>query len=99
MRQMKQQRQHVPTLGITLLFVLSGASMIGHGVRMLYQGVWYPGSSYSPTTFDLLFDCLPLRSLAHVFSPIHSQGSTNSITKHSPFPHKKPSDLSCLIVV
>jgi len=37
--------------------------MIGHGGRMLYQGIFVPGSSYSPNTFDLFFDWLTLAIL------------------------------------
>lgn len=42
------------------LFVLSGAIMIGHGARMLFQGIFAPGTSYVPNTFDLIFDWLIL---------------------------------------
>lgn len=37
-------------------FLLSGAIMIGHGLRMIYQGVFAPNSYYHPNTFDLFFD-------------------------------------------
>jgi DNA-directed RNA polymerase subunit RPC12/RpoP len=30
--------------------------MIGQGSRMIYQGLFQPGSVYSPNTFDLFFD-------------------------------------------
>ncbi len=34
--------------------------MIGHGGRMIYQGVFRPNSYYVPGTFDILFDWLTL---------------------------------------
>lgn len=49
--------------GKITLFALSGAIMIGHGARMLYQGIFAPGSTYSPNTFDLFFDWLTLAIL------------------------------------
>jgi hypothetical protein len=30
--------------------------MIGQGSRMLYQGIFEKGSTYSPNTFDIFFD-------------------------------------------
>ena len=38
------------------IFFLSGIIMIGHGARMIYQGVFIKGSTYTPNTFDLFFD-------------------------------------------
>jgi drug/metabolite transporter (DMT)-like permease len=49
--------------GKITLFALSGAIMIGHGTRMLYQGIFSPGSFYAPNTFDLFFDWLTLAIL------------------------------------
>jgi cytochrome bd-type quinol oxidase subunit 1 len=49
--------------GKITLFALSGAIMIGHGARMIYQGLFTPGSSYAPNTFDLFFDWLTLAIL------------------------------------
>lgn len=46
-----------------ILFTLSGAIMIGHGTRMIYQGLFQPGSLYAPNTFDLFFDWLTLAIL------------------------------------
>lgn len=46
-----------------ILFTLSGAIMIGHGLRMIYQGLFQPGSLYAPNTFDLFFDWLTLTLL------------------------------------
>lgn len=37
-------------------FFLSGCIMIGHGARMIYQGVFRPKSYYSPGLFDIFFD-------------------------------------------
>jgi hypothetical protein len=41
---------------ISILILVSGALMIGHGARMIYQGIFYPNSYYSPNYFDILFD-------------------------------------------
>ena len=40
----------------TSIFILSGALMIAHASRMIFQGVFSPGSVYVPNTFDLFFD-------------------------------------------
>lgn len=45
------------------LFLLSGSIMIGHGLRMIYQGLFRPDSYYFPNTFDLFFDWLSLFAL------------------------------------
>jgi len=50
----------------TILFVLSGSIMIGHGLRMIYQGVFCKGSSYIPGTFDIFFDWLTLAVLGFI---------------------------------
>jgi hypothetical protein len=34
--------------------------MVAHGLRMIYQGVFQPGSTYQPNIFDLYFDWLTL---------------------------------------
>ncbi len=34
--------------------------MVAHGLRMIYQGVFQPGTLYQPNTFDLYFDWLTL---------------------------------------
>lgn len=43
-----------------LISLFSGALMVGHGLRMIYQGVFQPGSYYAPNLFDLYFDWLIL---------------------------------------
>jgi hypothetical protein len=45
------------------LFVLSGSIMIGHGARMIYQGLYVTGSTYAPNLFDIFFDWLVLAIL------------------------------------
>jgi hypothetical protein len=48
------------------MFILSGAIMIGHGARMMYQGLFQPTSYYpAPTPFgiDFYFDWLTLSIL------------------------------------
>lgn len=40
----------------TILVIISGAIMIGHGGRMIYQGLVHPNSYYSPNLFDIFFD-------------------------------------------
>ena len=40
--------------------------MIGHGLRMIYQGTFNPGSAYVPNLFDLYFDWLTLAVLGGV---------------------------------
>lgn len=50
----------------TFLFVLAGAIMIGHGARMMYQGLFQPLSYYpapTPNTIDFYFDWLTLAIL------------------------------------
>jgi hypothetical protein len=42
------------------VFTLAGAMMIGHGLRMIYQGTFYPNSFYSPNLFDIFFDWVTL---------------------------------------
>lgn len=49
-----------------IIFVLSGSIMIGHGLRMLYQGIFAKGSVYAPNTFDLFFDWLSLAILGSI---------------------------------
>jgi len=47
----------------TLLFVLAGAMMIGHGARMMYQGLVQPHSYYpapTPHSIDFFFDWMTL---------------------------------------
>lgn len=52
----QKKRSNKPTyLRITIL-LLSGVIMIGHATRMIYQGVFHQGSSYTPNTFDIFFD-------------------------------------------
>jgi membrane-bound ClpP family serine protease len=48
------------TIGV---FLLSGAIMIGHGTRMIYQGIFAQDSVYQPNFFDLFFDWLTLAIL------------------------------------
>ena len=48
------------------VFVLSGTIMIGHGLRMIYQGTFNPGSAYVPNLFDLYFDWLTLAVLGGI---------------------------------
>ena len=43
----------------TLVFLLSASIMIGHGARMIYQGLFRPNSYYpapTPYTLDFWFD-------------------------------------------
>ncbi|MEM4258959.1 MAG: hypothetical protein QXL17_07420 [Candidatus Thermoplasmatota archaeon] len=47
----------------SLLFLMAGAIMIGHGTRMMYQGLFHPDSYYpapTPQTLDFYFDWLTL---------------------------------------
>ncbi len=46
-----------------IIFILSGCIMVGHGLRMIVQGIFMRGSSYFPNTFDLIFDWLTLAVL------------------------------------
>ena len=48
------------------IFFLSGTIMIGHGARMIYQGVFQKGSYYSPNTFDIFFDWASLLILGFI---------------------------------
>jgi hypothetical protein len=48
------------------VYVISGSIMIGHGLRMIYQGVFFKGSSYFPNTFDIFFDWLTLAVLGSI---------------------------------
>jgi hypothetical protein len=48
------------------MFTLSGAIMIGHGARMMYQGFFQPHSYYpapTPSTIDFYFDWMVLATL------------------------------------
>lgn len=40
----------------TLIFFISGTLMIAHASRMIYQGIFQQGTSYTPNAFDLVFD-------------------------------------------
>lgn len=40
--------------------------MIGHGARMIYQGLFHPGSYYAPNMFDIIFDWATLLVLGIV---------------------------------
>jgi len=51
----ERQNQFFPSK-FSLLIIISGAIMIGHGARMIYQGLIHPQSYYSPNLFDILFD-------------------------------------------
>ena len=45
------------------ILLLSGAIMIGHGARMMYQGIFKPNSIYpapTPNTIDFYFDWMTL---------------------------------------
>ncbi|MEM0466519.1 MAG: hypothetical protein QXX20_02805 [Candidatus Thermoplasmatota archaeon] len=47
----------------SLLFLMAGAIMIGHGTRMMYQGLFHPDSYYpapTPQTLDFYFDWFTL---------------------------------------
>lgn len=47
----------------TIILSFSAAIMIGHGARMMYQGLFKPNSYYpapTPYTFDFYFDWLTL---------------------------------------
>jgi len=39
-----------------LIYILMAASAIGQGARMLFQGIFAPGSYYVPNVLDLAFD-------------------------------------------
>jgi len=39
-----------------VLWSLAAICMLGQSTRMIYQGVFHPGSFYQPNTIDLLFD-------------------------------------------
>ena len=52
---LQRQNQSFPSK-FSIIIILSGAIMIGHGVRMIYQGLFHPQSYYSPNLFDILFD-------------------------------------------
>jgi hypothetical protein len=39
-----------------LIYLMLAASAIGQGSRMLYQGIFAPGTSYVPSGIDLAFD-------------------------------------------
>jgi predicted glycosyltransferase involved in capsule biosynthesis len=41
--------------------------MLGEGLRMVVMGVLYPDHYYSPNTFDIFFDWLPMVFLGAVF--------------------------------
>lgn len=81
--------------GKITLFVLSGTIMIGHGARMLYQGIFAPGSTYAPNTFDLFFDWLTLVILGcfilwfalSLF--FHGAGSKTTKKKHQALAEEK----------
>jgi len=52
-----------------VFFVLAGSTMIAHGARMIYQGLFYPLSYYPapvPTTLDFWFDWVILALLGCV---------------------------------
>ena len=46
-----------------LIFFISGTLMIAHASRMIYQGIFQQGTSYTPNTFDLFFDWATLLML------------------------------------
>ncbi len=51
------------------LFILSGSIMIGHGTRMMYQGLFQPQSYYpapTPNTIDFYFDWFTLALLGFI---------------------------------
>ncbi len=52
MVEMKFEKEKIKTM----LLVFSGAIMIAHGMRMIYQGLFQPHSYYQPGLFDILFD-------------------------------------------
>lgn len=54
----RQRRKNIKNKKYLLFVVLflSGCIMIGHGSRMIYQGVFHPDSYYSPAMFDIFFD-------------------------------------------
>ncbi len=50
----------------TFLLLFAGVIMIGHGARMMYQGLFQPLSHYpapTPNTIDFYFDWLTLAML------------------------------------
>jgi len=62
-RHLKQKNKVHKTFWIQILFLLSGALMIAHALRMIYQGVFHPETAYTPNTFDLFFDWTTLSIL------------------------------------
>lgn len=65
------------------IFFLSGIIMIGHGSRMIYQGVFIKGSTYTPNTFDLFFDWLSLLILGIILLLISIFGYYNIFEKNT----------------
>jgi hypothetical protein len=72
----------------TFLYLFAGAVMIGHGLRMIFQGTFQPGSSYYPNTFDLFFDWLTLTVLGVIvlyltlLTFFRTKSSENRHSKH-----------------
>jgi len=58
-----QKNRVYRTFWLQILFLLSGALMIAHALRMIYQGVFHPETAYMPNTFDLFFDWTTLSIL------------------------------------
>jgi len=48
------------------IFFLSGTIMVGHALRMIYQGVFHPSSYYQPGIFDIFFDWTTLLILGFI---------------------------------
>lgn len=52
---------------------------MGQGSRMLYQGIFHPGSYYVPVLFDLFFDWMTLFVLGTVLFALGVKGFHSSV--------------------
>jgi len=66
-------------------FLLAGSIMIGHGARMIYQGVIHPNSVYKPGLFDLYFDWLSLLVLGIFILSFALYNFYTGVKQHSPY--------------
>ncbi|MDG6224568.1 MAG: hypothetical protein QCI82_03545 [Candidatus Thermoplasmatota archaeon] len=62
-----------------ILIVICGIAMMGQGSRMLYQGIFHPGSYYVPVMFDLFFDWMTLFVLGTVLLALGLKGFHSSV--------------------
>lgn len=66
MKKYFQSKKEKKFLIKTIIFVLAASIMMGHGARMIYQGVFKPNTYYQPGKFDMFFDWLTLLTLGIV---------------------------------